>query len=231
MYRKLMSMMRRACPAILVIATPAIAQLPSNSLPAFIADERLLIGKYHYEEASDDFKIDVHLNADHTALYRIKAGKDQADFINLTGFWTLDNPYIHIHNKPGPVRLEPAGAPARDPSVGLSVQVRNADGSPAEGLGVTWKNAHGLYMMSDGEHTARPDEMTQAITVQIVRSSDRKVLQTVEFKPGGPNSFRFTYYPSDQEPFDIGAIALDARGDTLEVEVGTAQAKLKRVSR
>jgi hypothetical protein len=223
--------MRRVCPALLVIAVPTSAQLPSNSLPEFIADERVLVGKYHYEEASDDFKIDVHLNADHTALYRIRTGKNQADFISLTGFWTLDNPYIHIHNKPGPARLEPTGTPKRDPSVGLSVVAVNADGSPAEGLGVTWENAHGLYMMSDGGHTTRLNEITRPTTVEIVRSSDRKILQTVELKPGGPNSFRFTYYPSDQEPFDIPAIALDKRGDTLEVEVGTAQAKLRRVSR
>lgn len=223
--------MCRAYPALLVIAVPASAQLPSNSLPEFIADERVLVGRYHYEEASDDFKIDVHLNADHTALYRIRTGKNQADFISLTGFWTLDNPYIHIHNKPGPVRLEPTGTPKRDPSVGFSVVAVNADGSPAEGLGVTWENAHGLYMMSDGGHTTRLNEITSPTTVEIVRSSDRKILQTVELKLGSPNSFRFTYYPSDQEPFDISAIALDKRGDTLEVEVGTAQAKLKRVAR
>jgi hypothetical protein len=86
-------------------------------------------------------------------------------------------------------------------------------------------------MMSDGQHTARLNEITTATTVEIVRSSDRKILQTMEIKPGGPNSFRFTYYPSDQEPFDVTAIALDPSGDTLEVEVGTAQAKLKRISR
>jgi hypothetical protein len=58
----------------------ARAQLPSNS-PEFINDERILVGKYHYEEASDDFKMDLHLNADHTALYRITTGKEQAVFI------------------------------------------------------------------------------------------------------------------------------------------------------
>ena len=224
-------MMRRAYPMLVAIAVPATAQLPSNGLPAFIGDERVLIGKYHHEETNDGFEMDVHLNADHTALYRIRTGEDGADFINLTGFWTLDNPYIHIHNKPGPVRPAPAGTPTRDPSVGSSVVVAAADGSSARGLGVTWANANGLYMMSDGAHTTGPDEMTTATTVEVVRSSDRNTLRTVEFEPGGLNSFRFTCYPSDQEPFDIPAIALDPRGDTLEVEVGTAQAKLERISR
>ncbi|WP_230769980.1 hypothetical protein [Sphingomonas sp. Leaf4] len=226
-------MIRMTCPLLFLVAGAgtAGAQLPSNSRPAFIADERVLIGKYHYEETSDDFKMDVHLNADHTALYRITTGKDQAEFIRLTGFWTLDNPHIHIHNKPGPVRLVAAGAPTRDPSVGLSVTAMNADGSPAEGLGVTWADANGLYMLSDGRHTTRSGEPAGAAVVEIVRASDRKILQTVNVRPGGPNSFRFTYHPSDQEPFDLAAIALDPRADTIEVEVGTAQAKLKRVSK
>lgn len=99
--RKMKELMRLMYSTLMVIAAPAVAQLPSNSVPTFISDERVLIGKYHYEESNDGFKMDVHLNADHTALYRIRTGEDQADFINLTGFWTLDNPYIHIHNKPG----------------------------------------------------------------------------------------------------------------------------------
>jgi len=55
------------------------------------------------------------------------------------------------------------------------------------------------------------------------------VLTVVPLGRGGPNSFRFTYYPSDVEPFDIPAIALDPRADRLEVEIGTAYARLDRV--
>lgn len=212
--------------ALLVMTGPAGAQLPSNSLPAFIADERLLIGRYHYEERSDDFKIDVVLNADHTASYRITTGKDAAEFAHLTGFWTLDGPYIHIHNRPGPVRLVPAGPPTRDRSVGWSVTATYPDGRPAQGIGVTWAEANGLYMLSDGTHVGEADG---PVTLEILRAADRKLLQTVTVTPGGPNRFRFIYHPSDQEPFDIGAIALDPQANVLEVEVGTAQAKLRRV--
>ncbi len=217
-------------PVLLTLASPMTAQLPSNSVPAFIADERVLIGSYHYEETSDNFKMDVQLNADHSALYRITTGKDAAEFVKLTGFWTLDNPYIHIHNKPGPVRLIPAGKPIRDPSVGWSVTATNADGSPAEGIGVTWAKAGGLYMLSGGSHVAPPGDTNAPVSIEIVRSSDRKLLQTVRITPRGPNCFRFTYHLSDQEPFDLVAIALDPRATILEVEVGTAQAKLRRVS-
>ncbi|MFH7191532.1 hypothetical protein ACHWGL_32060, partial [Klebsiella pneumoniae] len=68
-----------------------------------------------------------------------------------------------------------------------------------------------------------------AARFSVVRLSDRKVLTVVPLGRGGPNSFRFTYYPSDVEPFDIPAIALDPRADRLEVEIGTAYARLDRV--
>jgi hypothetical protein len=48
-------------------------------------------------------------------------------------------------------------------------------------------------------------------------------------KASGPNSYRFTYRPSDVEPFDFQARALDAKADVLEVELGSASAKLHRV--
>ena len=48
-------------------------------------------------------------------------------------------------------------------------------------------------------------------------------------KAGAPNSYRFTYYPNDVEPFDFQARALDARADMLEVELGGASARLQRV--
>lgn len=48
-------------------------------------------------------------------------------------------------------------------------------------------------------------------------------------KAGAPNRRRFTYYPSDVEPFDFQARALDAKADLLEVELGSASATLQRV--
>lgn len=110
-------------------------QLSSNSVPVFIGDERVLVGKHHYEETGDDFKMNVHLNADYTALYGMTTGSEQAAFIDLTRYLTLDYPCIH--NRPGSVRLEPTGTPTRDASIGFSVVAMNADESPAEGLGVT----------------------------------------------------------------------------------------------
>ena len=69
----------------MTLVTPAVAQLPSNSLPTYLRDERVLIGQYRYVERADGMKIDVHLNADHTALYQIRSGADDADFYQGRG--------------------------------------------------------------------------------------------------------------------------------------------------
>lgn len=230
MQRKFKCMVRGGVAALLTLCTPAIAQLPSNSLPVLITDQRVLAGRYHYEEKSDNFKIDVHLNADHTALYRITTGPTDSDFIKAEGFWTVEGDVIHIHNRPSPARLDSSDSPTLDPTVAISGTAANADGTPAEGLGVTWPDAAGLYAMSDGRHANRIAEKVPRTKISIVRLADRTVLATFDFDPRTANSFRFTYHPSDVEPFDIPAIALDPRAQTLEVEVGTASAKLQRVA-
>jgi hypothetical protein len=207
-------------------ASAVLTQHESNSLPAYIADERVLVGKYHYEE--DGFTIDVSLNADKTALYSISMGAEEGGF-RAEGFWTLHDGTIHIHNQPGPVRLEPAGAPTVDPTVALSVTAKLPNGSPAEGLGVSWPASPGFMYMSDGRHETRRQEGPVAGEVTISRSGDRKPLASFVKKANGPNAYRFTYYPSDVEPFDFSAMALDPKADVIEVEVGTASAKLARV--
>ncbi|RZL28747.1 MAG: hypothetical protein EOP64_03470 [Sphingomonas sp.] len=214
---------------LMTLVTPAPAQLPSDSLPTYLRDQRVLIGQYRYVERADGMKIDVHLNADHTALYQIRSGADDADFIKAEGVWTYDAGTVHIHNRPGPVRLEQAAPPSRDPASGLTVDVVNADGTKAEGLGVTWPGANALYAMTGGSYSWSRAELGDARRFRVLRSGDRKVLQEVPLTADGPNSFRFTYHPSDVEPFDIPAIALDERGDRLEVEVGTSYARLERV--
>jgi hypothetical protein len=136
---------------------------------------------------------------------------------------------IHIFNKPGPVKLVLAGAPTRDPSVALRVVAQLPDGSPAEGLAVTWPNAAGLFYISDGKNETRPEEGPVIGEVSVEREADNKALATFVMKAGGPDSYRFTYHPSDIEPFDFQARALDAKADVLEVELGSASAKLQRV--
>jgi hypothetical protein len=207
----------------LICASPLaglLAVAPASSQTVPVPNRQLLVGKYHFEEAG--LKVDVDLNADGTARYQVNAGR--AD-----GFWMVREGRVHIYSKPGPVRLEQAGAPTRDPRVALRVVAQLQDGSPAEGLAVTWANAAGLFYMSDGKNETRLEASPVLGEVSIEREADSKGLATFVMKAGGPNSYRFTYHPSDVEPFDFQARALDAKADVLEVELGSASAKLRRV--
>ena len=94
---------------------------------------------------------------------------------------------------------------------------------------MTWPDAAGLFYMSDGKNEARLEEGPAIGEVSIAREADSMGLATFVMKARGQNSYRFTYCSSDVEPFDFEARALDAKADMLEVEVGSASAKLQRV--
>jgi hypothetical protein len=174
-----------------------LAVAPASSQTVPVPDRQLLVGKYHFEE--EGIAVDVSLNADSTAVYSVGGSVG----IRAEGTWDVRGDRIHIFNKPGPVKLELAGAPTRDPSVALRVVAQLPDGSPAEGLAVTWPNAAGLFYMSDGENETRLEEGPVIGEVSIEREADSKGLATFVRKAGGPNSYRFTYHPSDVEPFDF----------------------------
>lgn len=212
-----MAILRLICVSALV-GLVSVAPASSQTVP--VPDRQLLVGKYHFEEAG--LKVDVDLNPDGTARYQVNAGR--AD-----GFWAVQEGRVHIYSKPGPVRLEQAGVPTHDPSVALRVVAQLPDSSPAEGLAVTWPAAAGLFYMSDGKNETRLEDGPVLGEVAIEREADSKGLATFVMKAGGPNSYRFTYRPSDVEPFDFQARALDKRADVLEVELGSASAKLHRV--
>lgn len=213
-------MLRLICASAL---SGLLAVAPASSQTVPVPDRQLLVGKYHFEE--EGVAVDVSLNADSTAVYSVGGSVG----IRAEGNWDVRGDRIHIFNKPGPVKLEPAGTPTRDPSVALRVVAQLPDGSPAEGLAVTWPNAAGLFYMSDGKNETRLEEGPVLGEVSIEREADGKGLATFVMKAGGPNSYRFTYHPSDVEPFDFQARASDARADVLEVELGSASAKLHRV--
>jgi hypothetical protein len=213
-------MLRLICASALV---GLLAVAPASSQSVFVPDRQLLVGKYHFEE--EGIAVDVSLNAVSTAVYSVGGSVG----IRAEGTWDVRGDRIHIFNKPGPIKLEVAGPPTRDPTVALRVVAQLPDGSPAEGLAVTWPNAAGLFYMSDGKNETRLEEGPVMGEVNIEREADNKELATFVMKAGGPNSYRFTYRPSDVEPFDFQARALDAKADVLEVQLGSASAKLLRV--
>jgi hypothetical protein len=210
--------MKIAVPALLLAVALSSATAAQVALPR---DQ--LVGKYQFKE--EGMTVDVHLNADGTALYSIGGSEG----VRSNGYWNVTGERIHVFNKPGPVRLAPAGAPTRDAGVALRVIVTLPDGSPADGLAVTWPDATGLFYMSNGRNVTPLEEGPVIGEVVIVREADGEQLAAFMMKPGAANVHRFTYHPSDVEPFDYEAQALDASASVLEVELGSASAKLHRV--
>ena len=191
-----------------------------------VADPSVLVGHYRLEEG--EFAIDVRLNADRTAVYTVNEGEGGGG-IRAEGCWTVEGDRIHIRNTPGPVSLEVSGLPTVEAAAALSIVATLPDGTPAEGLAVTWPGAGALFYMSDGVHRVALADGPIAGEVSIVRESDSRPLATFRMSPGAPNSYRFTYRPSDPEPVHIQAAALDARAEMIEVEAGSAAAPLRRV--
>ena len=83
--------------------------------------------------------------------------------------------------------------------------------------------------MSDGQNETGLEDASVVGKVNLQRDAGGKQLATFVMKAGAPNSYRFTYHPSDVEPFDFQARALDAKVDVLQDELGSASAKLQRV--
>jgi hypothetical protein len=212
----------------LVAGTPAVAQHVDSDVGryAIVSDQNILVGHYRLEEG--DFSVDVRLNADRTAVYSVAMDK-RGGGLRAEGVWDYRRDRIHIHNTAGPVSLDLASTPTVDPAMALSIVATLPDGAPAEGLAVTWPTADGLFYMGDGSYRVPRAEDAVTGAVSIVRTADSKELATFMMKRGAPNSYRFTYHPSDPEPFDIQAAARDARAERLEVEAGSAAVTLKRV--
>jgi hypothetical protein len=126
--------------------------------------------------------------------------------IRAKGTWDVRGDRIHISTSRDRRSWSwPAGPPERDPSIALRVVAQLPDGSPAQGLAVTWPNAAGLFYMSDGKNETRLEEGPVVGEVSTEREPDSEGLATFVMKAGGPNSYRFTYYPRDVEPFDFQA--------------------------
>jgi hypothetical protein len=185
----------------------------------------VVTNRAHTRSAASRGAVDLSLNADSNAVYSVGGSVE----IRAEGTWDVRGDRIHVFNKPGPVKLHLAAAPPRDPNVALRVVAQLPDGSPAEGLAVTWPNATGLLYISDGKSETGLGEGPVLGEVSIEREADSKGLATFVAKSGGPNSYRFTNQPSDVEPFDFQARALDAKADVLEVELGSSSATLQRV--
>ena len=231
----------------LLLSAPARAG-PDDSPPLLCADRHMpephepvpvpsgpvLAGNYRCQ--AEGITITLKLTADGRFEQRIATARAQdreaLDGANLTGRWRVQDGELHLYQQPTrPPRLQLVES-RRDPSVWMRVELRLANGQPAEGLLVgDGEEANPVAAPENGVVLVPRSYNFDAGLKQVIRSGDEVRLARFTVTRGGVNSFRFVYTPSDVEPFDIRAGVLDARASAVAVPLGMGGALLRRVGR
>jgi hypothetical protein len=236
--------------AILALVVAAAAALPvhaqeqehSSKTVSMVTD-----GRYEYRDK--ELTASLVLRADHTFEYKVDAlgtavGDEKPLHMLTRGIWRpAEFGNIALTNVPtSPPVLRQTSA-VIDPKVRAAFTIVTTDGRPVEDLGVRTNDGDDgqLHMMSghewtvplhqewdtDGGKKGSPTPLPR--NWEIVRSADNLSLTKITFSPTGPNRFAFRYTPSPVEPFMLAAGPVKGEPDMIEVELGTASLKMRKV--
>jgi hypothetical protein len=229
---------------ILFAATPSAALANPDSVPLLCGgsdidlDARpsgtsLLPGTYRCSEEGvtitlrfgADRRFEQHMAADEP-MFESEGGGLSREF-TLKGEWRIENGDLHLFATPlREPRLNLVEA-RHDPTVALRIEVRTADGQPPSDLYVgEGEDANPRSSLDDGVLIVPSEEGTAPGRRWIVRNGDDRRLASLYVTPGGTNSWRYVYEPSELEPFDQRALFT---GDAVVVPLGIAGAVLRRI--
>lgn len=172
-----------------------------------------------------DRHFEQHMVAD-DAMFEAEGGRLSHE-TSLKGEWRIENGALHLFARPlREPRISLVEA-RRDPSVALRIEVRTTDGqSPSDLYVGEGEEANPRSSLDDGVMTIPAEEGAVPGKRWIVRSGDDRRLVSLDVSPGGTNSWRYVYEPSELEPFDQRALFT---GDAVVVPLGIAGAVLRRV--
>lgn len=172
-----------------------------------------------------DRRFEQHMIAD-DAMFEAEGGGLSHE-TSLKGEWRVENGALHLFARPlREPRISLVEA-RRDPTVALRVEVRTADGqSPSDLYVGEGEDANPRSSLDGGVLTVPAGEDAAPGRRWIVRSGDDRRLASFDVAPGGMNSWRYVYEPSELEPFDQRALFT---GDAVVVPLGIAGAVLRRV--
>lgn len=172
-----------------------------------------------------DRRFEQHMVADE-AMFEAEGGGLSRESI-LKGQWRVENGALHLFARPlrePRISLVEAG---RDPTVALRIEVRTVDGqSPSDLYVGEGEDANPRSSLDAGMLIVPAEEGAGPGWRWIVRNGDDRRLASFEITPGGNNSWRYVYEPSELEPFDQRALFT---GDAVVVSLGIAGAVLRRV--
>lgn len=229
---------------ILLAAMPSTARANPDSVPLLCGGSDVdldarpsstsgLPGTYQCSE--EGVTITLRLGADRRFEQRMVADEPMFETeggglsreFTLKGEWRVENGEVHLFAKPlREPRLSLIEA-RHDPTVALRIEVRTAEGqSPSDLYVGEGDNANPRSALDDGVLTVPSEEGTAPCRRWIVRNGDDRRLASFDVTPGGTNSWRYIYEPSELEPFDQRALFT---GDVIVVPLGIAGAVLRRV--
>lgn len=192
-----------------------------------------------YRCAEEGVSITLRLDADGHFEQRFDAEPgvfgeaERAEFeaAGLAGRWRLERGTLYLFERPERAPAIELVETAHDPAVWMRVEVREADGRPARGLFVgDGPDANPRSSLDDGVLIVPKDYSWAPGPRQIVRTGDELALASFTPARDGANVFRFTYRPSEVEPFEIRAQPVDAAGGAIAVPFGIGGALLRRVA-
>jgi hypothetical protein len=230
---------------VLLAATPSPVRANPDSVPLLCGGSDVDLDAHQpsgilpspgtYRCSEEGMTITLRLNADHRFEQHMVAdeGMFEADGgglsreTSLKGQWRVENGALHLFAMPlrePRISLVEAG---RDPTVALRIEVRMADGQPPSDLYVgEGEDANPRSSLDGGLLTVPAKDGRASGRRWIVRTGDDRRLASFEITPGGNNSWRYVYEPSELEPFDQRALFT---GDAVVVPLGIAGAVLRRV--
>ena len=148
---------------------------------------------------------------------------------SLSGRWRVENGTLHLFEqsaRPPHINLVEA---RHDPSVELRVEIRTPDGMAARGLFIgAGEHVNVRSSLEDGLLLIPKGIAWEPGKRWIVRSGDELRLAAFDANPGGPNSFRYTYEPSEVEPFHQRGFVAGVSGEIIVVPLGISGAVLQR---
>jgi hypothetical protein len=148
----------------------------------------------------------------------------------LSGQWRAEHGRLYLFQQPTRAPRIRLAEARNDPSVELRVEIRTPGGQPAADLFIgEGAEANPRSSLGDGLLIVPSGEAWKAGRHWIVRNGDELRLASFDTAPGGNNSFRYVYEPSEVEPFQQRGMVAGIHGEIVVVPLGIGGAVLRRI--
>jgi hypothetical protein len=223
--------------AALALSVPAHAQVaPHVPQPRAQAAPlaAAIVGRYDYRDR--EMTGAVELRADGSFDYRFKGigapveGEEPLD-IHLVGVWRrgLYGQITLMEALPATDFVQTASRVDPGVTAAIAIAIAGETTEWPDDLLLLIDDGAGGGVDFDGLNWSLPPGKPRPKTLQILRVLDGRSLARVTLTQGGPNRFGFTYTPGRAPAFTLALRQVTGERDMIEVELGQAGVKMRRV--